>query len=105
MAGNEHLDTSQSLAGARLQGRKQGLAAAALALGLLSFLNLLGAEKAILALVLGFAALSGATDTGVRRRSLAAIGLAAIYLVSVVIVLVVFRDRLADLIEALNALG
>ncbi|MCW2365839.1 hypothetical protein M2341_001286 [Sphingobium sp. B7D2B] len=41
-------------------GRKEGLATAALAIGLLSFVNLLGAEKGLLALVLGVAGLSGA---------------------------------------------
>jgi len=105
MAGNEQFDASRPAESARLHGRREGLAVAALALGLVSFLNLLGAEKAILALVLGFAGLSGATDPHVRTRAFLAIGLGIAYLVTIVVVLVMFREQLRELIGLLHTLG
>jgi len=105
MAGNEQSGMSAAAGSARGQGRREGLAIAALALGLVSFLNLLGAEKALLALVLGFAALSGASDAVVRRRASIAIALGIVYLVTILIVLVMFREQLRELIELLQTLG
>jgi hypothetical protein len=93
------------LAEARDEGRRQGLAIAALALGLISFLNLLGAEKSILAIVLAAIAMSGSGSGAVRRRSLAAIGLALLYLLTVAVVLVLFREELGQLIQLLQKLG
>ena len=58
---------------AREDGRRQGLAIAALALALVSFLNLLGGEKSVLAIVLAVSAMSGSVSTQIRRRSLIAI--------------------------------
>jgi hypothetical protein len=93
------------LAEARDEGRRQGLAIAALALGLISFLNLLGAEKSILAIVLAAIAMSGSGSGAVRRRSLAAIGLALLHLLTVAVVLVLFREELGQLIQLLQKLG
>lgn len=93
------------LAQARDDGRRQGLAIAALVLGLISFLNLLGAEKSVLAIVLATLALSGSASRAVRRRSLAAIGLAVIHLITIAMVLMLFRDELGQLFHLLNTLG
>lgn len=90
---------------ARDQGRRQGLAIAALALGLVSFLNLLGAEKSILAVVLAISAMSGSASAQVRRRSAAAIALALLHLVTVGVVLVLFQDELGQLVRLLNKLA
>jgi uncharacterized BrkB/YihY/UPF0761 family membrane protein len=93
----------RDVAAARNQGRRQGLAIAALALGLVSFLNLLGAEKSILAIVLS--AMSGSVSRQVRRRSLAAIGLAILHLVTIGVVLVLFQEELGQLVELLQKLA
>lgn len=105
MVGQQQLEASRAEQSARLQGRKEGLAVAALALGLMSFLNLLGAEKAILALALGFAALTGATDAGVRKRAITAIALGVVYIITIFVVLMVFGSRFAELVEALQTLS
>lgn len=87
---------------ARDDGRRQGLAIAALALGLIAYLNLLGAEKSILAIVLAAMAMSGSGSRLVRRRAFAAIGLALLHLLTIGVVLVLFQDELGQLIQLLN---
>ena len=98
-------DAHSGLAQARDEGRRQGLAIAALATALVAYLNLLGAEKSILAIVLAVVAMSGSGSRLVRRRSLIAIGLAAIHIATVVAVLVIFRNELAELVRLLSTLG
>jgi hypothetical protein len=86
-------------------GRREGLAIAALALGLVSFLNLLGAEKSLLALVLAAVTLSGGCAGRARRRAWIAIGLAALHIVTIAVVLIVFQDKLGQLLGLLRTLG
>jgi len=90
---------------ARDDGRRQGLAIAALALGLISFLNLLGTEKSILAIVLGVIAMSGSSSRLVRQRSFIAIGLALLQIVTIGVVLLLFQDELGQLVELLSKLS
>lgn len=90
---------------ALLQGRREGLATAALAAACLAFVNLLGAEKALLALTLAGLAVRGLPPGAARGRALAAVGLSAVYLATVVTVLILFRHELADLIRLLKDLG
>lgn len=87
------------------RGRREGLATAAVALSIVSFVNLLGAEKALLAIVLAVLALQGARSGPRRLRGWLAIVIAGIYLATVVTVLVVFHDKLGQLIELLKDLG
>lgn len=97
--------TPVDVAHARDNGRREGLAIAALALGLVSFLNLLGAEKSILALVLAVTAMSHSSSKTVQRRSLIAMGLALVHLVTIAVVLVLFHDELGEFIQTLNKLS
>lgn len=105
MTGRETSILNETDAAALRRGRSDGLAFAALALSLVSFTNLLGAEKAALAIVLAVLALRSATPGAVRTRSWAAIALASIYIVSIATVLVMFREELAHLIQLLQDLG
>jgi hypothetical protein len=105
MTGRETSIVNEGDAAALRQGRSDGLAFAALALSLVSFTNLLGAEKAILAIVLAVLALRSATSGAVRTRSRMAIALASIYIVSIATVLVIFREELTHLIQLLQDLG
>jgi|SRR5262245_52106969 len=87
-------------------GRRAGLAVAALALGFVSFLSLLGAEKAGLAIILGMLALRGGTPRpATRRMAIAAIGLGGLFITTVSVVLIVFWDRVRQLIEHLQKLS
>jgi hypothetical protein len=87
------------------QGRGEGLALAAVALAVVAFINLLGAEKAILAVVLGVLARRHAMSKIARRRSGIAIALGVLQLGTVAVVLVLFRDRLGQLLDLLKTLG
>src|SRR4051794_32791237 len=90
---------------ARRGGRSEGMATAALALGAVAFLNLLGVEKGILAIVLAVLALRGAPAGPSPRRARIAIALGVVQLATVVMALVLFHDKLRQLIELLRTLG
>ena len=105
MSGPGNLKVSDAEALAVDRGRGEGLAIAALALSVVSFINLLGAEKALLAIVLAVLALGRAKSGLARIRSWSAIAIAAVYVASVATVLVIFRDQLGELIRLLQHLG
>jgi hypothetical protein len=87
------------------QGRREGLATAALAAGCVAFLNLLGAEKALLAMTLAGLALGGLPAGPARSRALAALGLSAVYVITLITVLIFYHDKLAHLLGLLKDLG
>ena len=105
MTETESMDTPGNLVWARAQGRKEGFAIAALALGLLCFVNLLGAEKGLLALVLGWLALKDPASASARRNAKIAIGLALLQIATIALVLILFHDKFAQLIALLHKLG
>ena len=89
-------------------GQRYTLAALALTVALLSFLNLAGIEKAILAIILGYKALKREPQPALeQRRTLArvAIGLAVAHIVAVVTIILLNLDRLGQLVRALQAMS
>jgi hypothetical protein len=89
-------------------GQRYALATLALALALLSFLNLAGLEKAIFAIVIGLRALRPTPEPMLQQRrgwARLAIGLAAAHVVLVVTVVLLNLDRLSRLLEALRAMS
>jgi hypothetical protein len=94
------------LARAFEDGRRAGLAAAAAAVSVIAFVSLLGAEKALLAIALGLLAWRGsAPGSAARRLAAAAVGVAAAFLVSIAVVLIVFWDELVGLVHHLQQLS
>jgi hypothetical protein len=92
-------------AAAYRQGWRSGVALGALAFAVCAFINLLGAEKSIPAVALALIAIRGAQAGAARIRALAALAIAVVHLVLVAIVLVVFHDKLAQLLGLLQSLG
>ena len=89
-------------------GQRYNLATLALVVALLSFLNLAGLEKAILAIVIGLQALKPAPAPALEQRrgwARVAIGLAITHVVLVVTVILFNLDRLSRLIDALRAMS
>jgi hypothetical protein len=89
-------------------GQRYTLATVALGLALLSFLNLAGMEKAILAIVLGVKALKSVPAPALeQRRGLAriGIGLGAAHIVLVLTIILLNLDRLGTLVETLRAMS
>jgi hypothetical protein len=89
-------------------GQRYTFATLALVLALLSFLNLAGMEKGILAIVLGLKALKPTPEPALEARrgwARLAIGLAAAHVVLVITVILLNLDRLAKLIQALRAMS
>jgi hypothetical protein len=83
-------------------GRRDGLALGALALALVAFINVLSVEKSILAVVLAILALKAAPGS---RRVNWALGVAALHIVTWVTVLVLFHDKLGQLLKLFQQLG
>lgn len=86
-------------------GQKYAFATASLLLGLVTFVNILSLEKAILAVVFGWLALRQVPPPALQtRRSFAILGivLGCLAFVLVPAFLIVYRDRLAHLIEVLK---
>ena len=89
-------------------GQRYSLASLALGVALLSFLNLAGMEKAILAIVIGLKALRSMPEPALERRrgwARLAIGLAVAHVTLVLTVVVLNLDRIPRLIEALRAIS
>jgi hypothetical protein len=84
-------------------GRSAGLATAALAASVVAWFNLFGAEKSILAIVLAILAVKGWKPlASTIRRSRIALTIAALNLVTVVIVLIVFHEKFIEVIRLLH---
>jgi hypothetical protein len=87
-------------------GRRAGLAVAAVALGAVAFLSLLGLEKAGLAIILGLLALRGRKGgVTTRRLAMAAIGLGTVFMLTAAMVLAVYWDRLMRFLVVLQKLS
>ena len=87
-------------------GRRAGLAMAALALSLVAFFSLLGAEKALLAIALGLFARRGSRPGSAGRRlATIAIGVATVFLVSIAFILIMFWNDLVGLVHYLRQLS
>ncbi len=89
-------------------GQRRAFATLALVVALLSFVNLAGLEKAILAIVLGIRALSSSPEPALdQRRNWArtAAVLGAAHIILVVTVILMNLDRLSKVIDAFRALS
>jgi hypothetical protein len=87
-------------------GVRAGLATSALAVACVAFINLLGVEKPLLAFVLAAMAVrGGVAPASVRSRARMAAFLGGGQLILLGILLVVFHERLAALVSALEKLG
>jgi hypothetical protein len=91
---------------AYLEGRRLGLATAALAVSVVAFVNLLGVEKSVLAAVLAVLSLQGAQPLSrVLRRSRTALIIAAAHAVTILAILLLFHEKLMQLVQLLQKLG
>jgi hypothetical protein len=105
MSGSARPPMTETELAALHQGRGEGLALAALSVGIVAFINLVGAEKGILAVVLGVLATRRAVSSPTRRRGRIAVILGVVQLVTVVGVLIVFREKIAQLLDLLRTLS
>jgi hypothetical protein len=89
-------------------GQRYMLATIALVLALLSFLNLAGVEKAVVAIVLAMRALRPGPGPQLEERrgwARLAVGLAVAHMVLLATVILLNLDRLPKLFQALRALS
>ena len=89
-------------------GQRYAFATLAMLVAVLSFINLAGMEKAILAIVLGYKALTLAPSPTLERRrgwAKAGVVLGAVHIVLVVTVVLLNLDRLARVVEVLRAMS
>jgi hypothetical protein len=88
-------------------GQKYAFATASLILGICSFVNLLGLEKPILALVFGWLALRGTPAPLLTKHRLwakAGVVLGTIVLIVVPVVIILNLDRLREIVELFSKL-
>jgi hypothetical protein len=98
-----NVDTKQSL----IMGQKYAFATASLILGIFSFVNLLGLEKPILAIVFGWLALRARPEPRLTEHRIWAqvgVALGTIVLIVVPILIILNFDRLREFIEILSRL-
>jgi hypothetical protein len=91
-----------------VMGQRYAFATLAMVVALLSFINLAGMEKAILAIVLGYKALTLAPVPALERRrgwAKAGAALGATHIVLVVTVILLNLDRLSKVVEVLRAMS
>lgn len=89
-------------------GQRQMLATLALVVALLSFLNVAGLEKAVVAIVLAARALKAGPGPRLEERrgwAWLAVGLATAHIVLLATVILLNLDRLPKLVAALRALA
>lgn len=87
-------------------GRRVGFGVSALTLALVSFLSLLGAEKAILTIVLGALAIRGSRPgTPGRRLGMAAIAIGTVFILALAVGLAVFWGEVREFILTLHELS
>lgn len=85
------------------KGRVAGLGIAALAISCVAFVQLLGAEKAIVGLVLGIVAYRSVAEPNRGRQwALIAIAVSSLYLVFMLAVLIFAGDDILQAIQALD---
>lgn len=88
------------------EGRRAGLAVAAFALAIMSFINLLGVEKSFLALTLALIAMYGAPlGQEARRWGRRAVALAAVHIAVFIVFIVLFHQKFGELVHLLQKLG
>jgi hypothetical protein len=89
-------------------GQRHAFATLALIVGVLSFLNLAGVEKAVLAIVLGLRALSLQPAPALEERrgwAKAAVALGSVQIAQLTTIILLNLDRLARVGEVLQALS
>lgn len=97
------LKTKESL----ILGQKYAFAVVSLVLGIFCFVNLLGLEKPILAIIFGWLALRAQPEPKLKeRRSWAKVGvtLGVITLIIVPLILILNFDRVREIIDILSKL-
>lgn len=87
-------------------GKRAGLATAALVIAVVSFISLLGTEKAIVAIALGILAARGSpAGSAARRFGITAVVLGGVFLATVAVVLIVWWDKLVELVKILERMS
>jgi hypothetical protein len=101
-----HERTQDQTMPAYYAGRQVGFGIAALTLGCVSFLSLLGLEKAVLAMVLGSLAMRGAREGSLARRlGFAGIALGILFIIMFIVIVTLFHEKLMTLIQLLKDLS
>jgi hypothetical protein len=102
---NAQTTHTEAIEAAYERGRRVGLATAALALAVIAYVNLLGIEKSLLAVAFAAAALRGVPlSMIIRARTWIAVALASVHAITVVVIVVVYADKIAALARHVIAL-
>jgi len=87
-------------------GRRVGFGISALVLSIVAYLSMLGFEKAILAIVLGVLAIKSAENNTIAKRlGIISICLGILFIITAIVVLIIFRDKVAEFITLLKQIS
>ena len=87
-------------------GRRVGFGISALVLSIVAYLSMLGFEKAILAIVLGVLALKGTENKTITKRlGIISICLGVLFIITAIVMLIIFRDKVAEFITLLKQIS
>jgi len=87
-------------------GRRVGFGISALVLSIVAYLSMLGFEKAILAIVLGALALKGTENKTIAKRlGIISICLGILFVITAIVILIIFRDKVAEFITLLKQIS
>ncbi len=101
-------DSLQDNRTAGVLGQKYAYATAALLTGIASFISLLGAEKAVLAVAFATLALKGRPQPSLQTRrnwARAGLTLGVVFLVFLPAFLLIYRDRLYEILTVLHRMS
>ncbi|MCA9443655.1 MAG: hypothetical protein KC964_22835 [Candidatus Omnitrophica bacterium] len=102
----ENSESNDRLMAAYEAGRRVGMGVSAVALGCVTFLSLLGVEKALLTIVLGILACKGSPPAPFARKlGLVSIALGVVFLVTAAVLLVTFHQEFAEFVKLLQTLS
>lgn len=100
------LNASAAETAAYQDGKRAGLAIAALAMAIIAFINLLNVEKSLLAIVLAMFALRGAaTSRVVRQWAQTAVVIAIGHIIILLVLVAVYRTVFVELFRLLQKLS
>jgi hypothetical protein len=98
-------ERQEQLVGAYNSGRRVGFGVSALALSMVTYLSMLGFEKAILAIVLGALAMQAGNRTLAKRLGITSVILGSVFMVSVIVLVIVFQEKVIEFITLLKELS
>ena len=101
----DSLNVADAETAAYQDGKRAGLAIAALTIAIVAFINLLNVEKSIVAIVLAALSLRGATHGAMRQWARSAVAIAIVHIILLAVLVTVYHNVLLEVFRLLQKLS